>query len=82
MPEGPFVAPGRSLFIQQFVEGCDLLRKSSLVRSVTMTARLDDLTELYPMLQEIADQAGVAIEMKGTGGSVALTLTPAARRPL
>jgi hypothetical protein len=47
-----------------------------------MTAKLDDLTELYPMLQEIADQAGVAIEMKGTGGSVALTLTLAAGRPL
>jgi hypothetical protein len=58
------------------------MRKSDLVRSVTLTAQLDDLIELLPLLEEIADQAGVLMEMKGSTGSVAVTLTSTARRPL
>jgi hypothetical protein len=61
--------------MEQFVLGCDMLRRSDLVRSVTLTARLDDITDIIPLLEEIADQAGVLMEMKGIDGSVALTLT-------
>jgi hypothetical protein len=70
----------RSLLLQQFVEGCEAIRKSEFVRSVTISARREELREVFPLLEEIADQAGVAFEMKGTGGSVTITLTPSSRR--
>jgi hypothetical protein len=59
-----------------------MLRKSGLVESVTLGAQLDDLAELLPLLQEIADQAGVLMQMKESGGLVSITLTSSARRPV